>query len=168
MIQGSSGGIFNQSCNSTATRKIAFDRRKPQNVQKLVESAFKCLWFSKGIWVLSTLVFRELLSMPCPNILPKFSLYAAVFHTIYNQLEDQVCALNLHVQLEIQVREFLALASRQGGEQALRHRGQICLELADADEILVVCIWRIIVLACDEVVFHHERLARAEVAGVVE
>ena len=48
------------------------------------------------------------------------------------------------------------------------HCGQICLELADAHEALVVGVWRGVVLAGDEVVFHHERLAWAEVAGVVE
>lgn len=46
--------------------------------------------------------------------------------------------------------------------------GQICLELADAHEVLVVGIWRIVFLASDEIVFHDERLTRAEVAGVVE
>ena len=85
--------------------------------------------------------------MPHPNILLKLSLYAAIFHTIYNQFKDQICALDLHMQLEIQVREFLTLASRQGGEQALGHGGQICLELADAHEVLVVGIWRSVVLA---------------------
>lgn len=59
--------------------------------------------------------------MPRPNILLELSLYATIFHTIYNQLKDQICALDLHMQLEIQVREFLTLAGRQGGEQALGH-----------------------------------------------
>jgi hypothetical protein len=72
------------------------------------------------------------------------------------------------VQLKVQIRELLAFASRQSGEQALWHCGKICLELADAHEVLVMCIWRIIVLAGDEVVFHHERLTRAEVASIVE
>lgn len=94
--------------------------------------------------------------MPHPNTLLKLRLHATIFHTINYQLKDQVCALNLHVQFEIQVRELLTLASRQGGEQALGHCGQICLELADAHEVLVVGVWRGVILAGDEVVFHYE------------
>lgn len=101
-------------------------------------------------------------------MLLELCLHTPILHTVYHQLKDQICTLDLHVQLEVQVREFLAFAGRQSGEQALGHRRKIRLQLADAHKAFIVGIGCVVILACDEVVFHDERLAGSEVAGVVE
>jgi hypothetical protein len=72
------------------------------------------------------------------------------------------------VQLKVQIRELLAFAGRQSGEQALWHRRQIRPELADVHQIFVVGIWCMVVFASNEIVFDDQRLAWSEVAGVVE
>jgi hypothetical protein len=51
----------------------------------------------------------------------KLGLYPAILNAIDHQLEDQIRTLNLHVQLKVKVREFLAFAGRQSGEQTLWH-----------------------------------------------
>ena len=72
------------------------------------------------------------------------------------------------MQLKVQIREFLTFASRQSGEQALRHRRQIRPKLADAYQVLIVGVWCIVVFASNEIVFDNQRLAGSEIASVVE
>ena len=98
----------------------------------------------------------------------KVSLDFPVLHSIDHQLENQIRTLDLHVQLKIQIREFLAFAGRQSGEQALRHRRQIRSELTDAYQVLVVGVWCIVVFASNEIVFDNQRLAWSEIASVME
>jgi hypothetical protein len=56
------------------------------------------------------------------SLLLEIGLDFAVFHSINHQLKDQIRTLDLHVQFKVQVREFLAFAGRQSGEQALWYR----------------------------------------------
>jgi len=93
------------------------------------------------------------ISLITPSLLLEIRLNLAILHSINHQLKDQICALDLHVQLKVQVRELLTFASRQSSEQALWDRGQIRSELADIDQILVVSVRCNVVLARDEIVF---------------
>ena len=104
----------------------------------------------------------------CPKALLEFCLHAAILHTIDYQLEDQVCALDLHVQFEVQIGELLAFTCCQSSEQRLWYCGQICFELTDAYKVFVVSVWCVVVFACYEIVFHYKRLTWTEIAGVVE
>ena len=72
------------------------------------------------------------------------------------------------MQLKVQIRELLTFASRQSGEQALRHRRQIRPKLADAYQVLIVGVWCIVVFASNEIVFDNQRLAWSEIASVME
>ena len=92
----------------------------------------------------------------------------SVLHSIDHQFENQIRTLDLHVQLKVQIREFLTFASRQSGEQALRHRRQIRPKLADAYQVLIVGVWCIVVFASNEIVFDNQRLAWSEIASVME
>jgi len=102
------------------------------------------------------------------KILMKVSLDAPIIDAIHPQLEHQVRGLDLHVELEIQIVELDPLGRRQAGEQALGHGVEVGGQGADFDEVLAERVRGVVELASDEVVFNNERLARPEVAGVVE
>lgn len=91
-----------------------------------------------------------------------------ILHAIHPKLKHQPRTLNPHIQRKIQIIKLHTLTRRQPRKQALRHRIQVRRKRAHRNQPLPIAIRRDLGIACDEVVFHDERLPRAEVARVVE
>lgn len=98
----------------------------------------------------------------------EFCAHSAVSNTINFELKHQPCALDPHVKREVQVIELYALRSRKPSKEAPRHGVQICRQRADIDEVLLVRIGRDFRITCDQVILDNERLARPEIARIVE
>lgn len=77
-----------------------------------------------------------------------------ILYAINAKFENQPSTLDFHMKFEIQIIELDAFGRCQASEQPLGYRVQVCSERADADEVFRIRIWRNIVFACDQFVFH--------------
>lgn len=79
----------------------------------------------------------------------KIGLDTPILDPVDPQLKHQIRALDLHMQLEIQVVELDAFCRRQPREERLGHRMQISRQRADVDEILSESVGSLVVFAAD-------------------
>lgn len=98
----------------------------------------------------------------------EIGLYTPILDAIDSQFEYELCTLDLHVQLEVQVIELDPFGRRQTCEQSLRHGIQVGRERAHIDQVFVQSIRSFVAIATDQVVFDYKGLAGSEVAGVVK
>lgn len=105
---------------------------------------------------------------PIDAFLVELRLYTPISHPVHLKLKHQSCALNSHVQREIQIIKFHTLRCRKSGEQALWYRIQVSRERANIHQPLSERTWRSLGVARNEVVLNYEGLAGPEVARVVE
>lgn len=101
-------------------------------------------------------------------LLVEIRLDSAILHAIHSQLKHQTGAFNPHVQFEIQIVKLDAFRCRETSKQTLRHGIEISRQCADRGEALPVSSRSLVEFAADQIVFDNQRLARPEVAGVVE
>lgn len=98
----------------------------------------------------------------------KLRLNTAILHPINTKFKHKPSAQNPHRNLKVQVIELNPLSRRQTSKQTLGYSIEIRSKRTDAHEIFRVRIWRLVTFASDQFVFDGQRLARAEVASVVE
>jgi hypothetical protein len=98
----------------------------------------------------------------------EFCAHSPIPYAINLQLKDQARTLNLHIQRKIQVVKLHTLCCGKFSEQALRYGIEIGSKCAHVDKALAIGVWCSIRVACYQVVFNYEGLARSEVACVVE
>lgn len=98
----------------------------------------------------------------------KLRLHPPIPDPVHLELEPQPRAINRHLEREVEVVKLNAPRGSQPREQAPRHGVEVRRERAHVREVACVGRGRVVGLGGDEVVRHHEGLARAEVPGVVE
>lgn len=106
---------------------------------------------------------------PAP-LIPSVELgvHSPVPDPIHLELKPQPGTIQDHLEREVQVVELDAPRRGQAGEEAARDGAQVRGQGADVDQVARVGLGRVVGLAGDEVVGDDERLARVEVARVVE
>lgn len=98
----------------------------------------------------------------------KLRLHPAVPYPVHLELEPQARAVHNHLQREVEVVELDAAGRRQAGEQAPRNSIEVRRQRADVDQVARVGGRGLVRITRNQVVRYDERLAGAEVAGVVK
>lgn len=98
----------------------------------------------------------------------KLGLDPAIPYAINFQLEAEARRVDNHLECEVEVVELNAASGRQAREEASWHGTEVRRQRAHVYEVSRVGLRRIVGLAGDQVVGHHQALARPEVARVVE
>ena len=98
----------------------------------------------------------------------KLGSHVSIPNSIDLELEDETGRVDGHVEGEVEVVELDAARRSEAGKERLGHGAEVGRQGADGDEALAEGVGRDVGVAGDEVVFDDERLARTEVARVVE
>lgn len=98
----------------------------------------------------------------------ELSIHSPVPHTIYFQFEPEPCAVNNHLECEVEVVKLDPSRCCQPCEQATGHGIQVGRQRTYVYEVSSVSLGWLICFASNEVVRNDQRLARSEIARVVE
>lgn len=98
----------------------------------------------------------------------KLGLDASVAHAVDLELEAEPGTVDDHLEGEVEVVELDAARRREAREERARHGAEVRRQRAHVHEVAAVRRRRLVRVARDQVVRHHERLPRPEVARVVE
>lgn len=104
----------------------------------------------------------------CASASVELGVDAAVADAVDLELEAEAGAVDDHLEREVEVVELDAARRGQAREEVARHGAQVRRQRAHVHQVARVGRRRLVRLARDQVVRHHQRLARAEVARVVE